>query len=621
MTKPQAKERHINRRVALELKNLDWNQRQAVQHEGNVVVTAGPGSGKTRALVARAAYLLDVRVSPFRAVGCITYTRAAAGEISERLIKLGPTMGARITARTFHSFCLTEILHPYSSLVGMEPPRKNAVIDTESQDTVDIITECFDELGINHLNPNYWYGSLTTLRRAISVGEKLDSYDSREVAAARLFDGKLQGKGLIDFEAMAFQALTIMESSEQARDLFQSRYPHLLVDEYQDLGGVLHNLVECLREKAGVEIFAVGDIDQSMYEFNGARPEYLRSLKSNPAYKPFDLIRNYRSAENLFPLFTAALGEDRGHIGVRQAHAGTYQILEVPSGADLDHHAQTVVEHARRLIDEGTAPERIAVLYPGKGPMREHLLAQLAVSDVPFFDYRGDSLPFGDLFDFVRLCARRINRIVRRSGDGDPDPSLETLAQEYQRLRRIAPIPAAGKLLLLSAIREHVDEYASELVDVPPSEWVEALAERLEMASLEEFVTGRTESGLDQIIQHALKFDAMTDYLESLDPLGKVSVTTFWGAKGLEFEAVIIPGLVNGVFPRETRNGQGQWVLPSGPSLDEARRIFYVALTRAEREVVLIGGQMFRPQPQNRQWIKRKGLSILLQELKDGLGI
>lgn len=615
----QAREKRISLRVGIELKKLDEDQREAVHFDGNVVVTAGPGSGKTLTLVCRAAFLLSEKVSPFRSVACITYTRDAAGEMVERMTHLGPDLGKRIVARTFHSFCLSEILFPYSKLIGVDPPKRDGVVPTDSADSSECLSEAFDELGINYLVPQYWVSTLTKIRRAIWLDESLNAYDPREVEAVRLFEQKMRSRGLIDFEAMTSRALEIMERSKQARDLFQAKFPYLLIDEYQDLGGVLHSLVECLRSKAGVTIFAVGDVDQSIYGFNGARPDYLESLISNNAYRAFRLTRNYRSSVNLFPLFAAALSRGPGtHSrpgGLAPADGGIFEIVEVPNGAGLAYHSELVAQHVMRLLGDGVSPEKIAILYNGKGPMREALIEELEASEISFFDYRSEDLPSGDLFEFVRLCTQRVNGLIRDGSRGDPDPSLETLAAEHQRFRNAHYESSVDHVLLLSCVQGIIDYAVSSVDAVSPSHWVAKLAEHLELESIDSTSMG-SGSRLDEVIRHAGQFDQMKDYLQSMNPVGKVNLMTFWGAKGLGFEAVIIPGLVNGVFPRDVKNRSGRWSLPTGRALDEVRRTFYVALTRAEREVVLIGGSQFFPRHGDPTWVKRTGVSVLLQELR-----
>ncbi|MDM7989079.1 ATP-dependent helicase [Arthrobacter sp. zg-Y877] len=612
--------KRISLRVGLELKKLDEDQREAVHFDGNVVVTAGPGSGKTLTLVARAAFLLSEKVSPFRAVACITYTRAAAGEIGERIAKLGPDLGKRVVARTFHSFCLTEILIPFSQLIGVDPPKRDGVVPTDSLDSSECLSEAFDELGINYLVPTYWVPTLTKIRRDMWLGESLDAYDPREVEAVRLFEQKMRARGLIDFEAMTSRALLIMEQSKQARDLFQAKFPHLLIDEYQDLGGVLHSLVECLRSRAGVTIFAVGDVDQSMYEFNGAKPDYLQSLVSNSEYRAFRLTRNYRSSANLFPLFAAALCRGPGtHSRPNDesllGDGGIYEIVEVPSGAGLAHHSELVVHHVVRLLREGVLAEKIAILYNGKGPMRDSLIEELEFSGISFFDHRSEDLPSGDLFELVRLCAQRVNGLIRQGSRGDPDPSLEALAAEYRRFSGAHYESPVDRVLLLARVQEIIDYAVSDLYAASPSQWVAKLAEHLGLEAVER-VSSSSDSRLSDIIHHAEQFNQMENYLQSLNPFDKVNLMTFWGAKGLGFEAVIIPGLVNGVFPREVKNRDGRWSLPTGRALDEVRRTFYVALTRAEREVVLIGGSQYFPRHGDQTWVKRTGVSVLLQELR-----
>lgn len=610
-------DRRFSPGLAAELKKLDTVQREAVRWGGNVALTAGPGSGKTRALVARAGYLLENEVSPLRRVGCITYARSAATEISERLRVFNRAVAFRTTSRTFHSFCFNEILRPYAALAGETPPGADSVVDDKSAVVAALRQECYDDLRIVDLEPGKRIGTQTAIRRALSTGEPVSGFDEREIEAARLFEERLGVQGLIDYEAMVSRALSLVRGSAQVRDLFQARYPHLLVDEYQDLGAVLHSLVECLRVEAGVTIFAVGDVDQSLYEFNGANPKYLNELSDNPAYKPLKLTVNYRSAVDLLPLFSAALGVDHGRTGVPGPIAGRHEIYEVEGG--LEDHAQYTCESIERLLRQGILPHKIAVLYPGRGKLLTALLETFETLNVRFLHARDGELPQGDLFDFIRSCAQRMNRLIEANDRrGDPDPSLEQISGAYQELRLRASLSPADNNLVLRALQESIDEVAATETKIgdEATSWLADLVEALELDRLS--TGGRLPEGgdLNAIGDFLSGVGSLASFIDFVDPHGKIVLTTYHSAKGLGFEAVILPGLVDGVVPGDVPVNN-VWGPPKGRQLAEARRAFYVALTRAEHEVVLISGRGYRVTP---KWYKPSSPSIFLREMASRLG-
>ncbi|MEA2497372.1 MAG: ATP-dependent helicase UvrD/PcrA, partial [Thermoleophilaceae bacterium] len=292
--------------MAAELTLLDPQQQLAATVAGNVVVRAGPGSGKTRTLVARAGYLLEAEVSRFRGVACITYTNAAADEVRHRLRRLGVITEQRLTCSTLHAFCLNNVLRAFAPLTGAWLPAAGQVLDEAG--AVDLLQRCFDDLGIGDLQARYRLATATKIRRAIACHETTDSFDPREIQAARRYELRLEAAQAVDFEAMVIRALRVVRSHEGVRDLLRARYPHLIVDEYQDLGGVLHQLVLALRDQADITVSAVGDADQSVFGFTGADPRYIDELASRPDFASVELQVNYRSGQAIIQASEAALG-------------------------------------------------------------------------------------------------------------------------------------------------------------------------------------------------------------------------------------------------------------------------------------------------------------------------
>lgn len=607
----------VGRRLAAELRDLDDLQRRAVRHQGNVALTAGPGSGKTRTLVARAAYLTESNVSPFRRVGLITYAKAAAQEITGRLTHFGREVSERTTSRTFHSFCLNEILRPYSTFVGDTSPRRENILPESSPTASRLRQECYDEAVIPELEPDKRISQLCAIRRALVCGEDTSGFDEREVHAARLFERRLLDLGMIDYEAMVSRALHVVRRSEQARDLFQARFPHLLVDEYQDLGGVLHAVVETLRKEAGVQVFAVGDIDQSLYAFTGAHPKYLNELVHSPAYEPIQLQVNYRSSPSLLPLFSAALGIQRDRIGVQGGPLGKYSLHEAPHG--LESHATTVISEVRRLLSEGISPDRIAILYPGRGRLLNALLNGLSSSGLEYQHVRDEDLPSGDVFAFIRSCAIRLNRLHQNPlAVRDADPSLEKLEIQYRVLREQSPLQKVDRRVVLRALLIGIDEIGirgtagNDFSQISASDWLEQLGELLELVQLQEGEDDDDrEAKWTEILDYTDGLGSLASLVSQLDATGKVVLTTYHSAKGLGFDTVILPGLVDGVIPSDARVN-GVWGPPAGDRLEEGRRAFYVAVTRAERELVFVYGHGYQVTP---TFYKRSQPSIFLREM------
>ncbi|GII56131.1 hypothetical protein Pth03_45200 [Planotetraspora thailandica] len=253
--------------LAAELAALNDEQREAAQHLGNLAVLAGPGSGKTRTLVTKIGYLLAARqISPWRSIAAIAYARSAAREVTMRLRSLGITPGRQLVSSTLHSWCLGSILRPYGPLVGVPVPGPGSIIDEKSTEWASLFESCQDDLGIR---PDK--AEIVRARRVRAAGEE-DEEVTHLFEFARLFDQRLLSAGLFDYDLMVSQSLRIVRENASVSKMIGARFPWMIVDEYQDLGPVLHALVLHLNEQENVQIAAFGDPDQTVMAFAGAHP-------------------------------------------------------------------------------------------------------------------------------------------------------------------------------------------------------------------------------------------------------------------------------------------------------------------------------------------------------------
>ena len=421
--------------LAEELAVLTCEQREAATWPDDVVILAGPGSGKTRTIVARVAYLLQTRQDYFRGVACITYTNAAAREVRTRLERLGEQPSRRLASSTAHSFCLQQILRPFSGVAGRAPLIRGAVLD--DSDALEVWKSVFRALGIAD-KPEFQTATLTRIRRALTSGESTDEFDSRYVDAAQHFEKLLESRGIVDFEAMASQALTILRTTPRARESLVARFPHVVIDEYQDLGSVLHEIVLELR-KAGATVTAVGDADQTIFGFTGSDPKYLASLEEEHGFHTVRLRTNFRSGSRIVGASGRALGEVRDHRSVMGAPDGEVVVRSVVG--DYRKHGEVVVNEVKAAIGRGVLPHQIAVLYPRKGPLVTAVLRALGEACVDVLFEKDDRLPPGSLSQFVQMCASRMLACA-----SDPDP-----------VRREAAPKQAALLVALSELRSEAD--------------------------------------------------------------------------------------------------------------------------------------------------------------------
>ncbi|MFF4990244.1 ATP-dependent helicase [Streptosporangium saharense] len=581
-----------------EFEHLHPRQRTAVLHPGNVVLRAGPGSGKTRTLVARIAYLLQTQISAFRGVACITYTNAAADEIRRRVIHSGVRAEGRITCSTVHAFCLNEILRAFAPLTRQSAPQAGQVLSKTAAEA--LLQYCFDQVGIAETLAQYRTAENIRIRRALACGEPLDAFDPREVRAAHLYEEQLIAREEIDFEAMVTRAVRIVREHESVRDLLHARFPHLIVDEYQDLGGVLHELVVTLHDLAGITVFAVGDTDQSVYGFNGADARYLTALAARDDFRDLELDINYRSGQDIITAAEAALGTRRGRRARDGAPPGDVNLAQVHGG--LDDHARLACDLVEQAQRQQINPEQIAILYPQRGPLLDALHSELIRRQLDFLYERDDRLPAGTLSRFIQRCANRAvtNYQIHAAPDTERSdmlrraeaPSLVALARALTTLRTEAQLPQpTSRLFLPRALQTCLDPQPLYPADAPAHDWLQCLRAVL---ALDEVAASHPDqdnaTSLDDLAYLCRSENLMLqDLAQGEKVVGKVLLTTYHAAKGREFDTVILPGLLNGIIPRNIPD-RGQWRAPMAKELAEQRRTFYVALTRAAMTLHLIVG-------------------------------
>ncbi|MEU6393584.1 ATP-dependent helicase [Streptomyces sp. NPDC046939] len=553
-------------------------------------------------------------------VACITYTNAAADEIRRRVLHSGVHAEDRLTCSTVHAFCLNEILRAFPAITGQPAPQAGQVLGETA--TQALLQHCFDQIGIAETLAQFRMPENTKIRRALACDEPLDAFDPREVVAAARYEEELAARSEIDFEAMVTRAVRVVRDHEPVRDLLRARFPHLIVDEYQDLGGVLHELVVALHDLAGITVFAVGDTDQSVFGFTGADAKYLTALAGRDDFLDLPLEVNYRSGQDIITAAEAALGEHRGRRAREGAPPGDVNTWQVQRG--LDEHAQAACDPVEQAQQRQVRPERIAILYPHRGPLLDALLHELARHQLTFLYERDDKLPAGSLSRFVQRCASRAvaNHQIHAAGHTErrdmlrraEAPTLAALSLSLTRLRHEAQLPPpASRLALPRALQHTLDPIPSYPADAPAATWLEQLRASLALDSIAALHPDQDNHGcLDDLADLCQRENLMLqDLAQGEEVIGKILLTTYHAAKGREFDTVILPGLLNGIIPRDVVE-RGKWRRPTPKELAEQRRAFYVALTRAERTVHLIVGPGYRTR--SGHWIE-KGPSDFVVEM------
>ncbi|RJP93620.1 MAG: DNA helicase [Desulfobacteraceae bacterium] len=561
------------------LAGLNPEQLQAVTHErGPMVIIAGPGTGKTRTLTCRIAWLIQNRQVPPEQILAITFTNKAAGEMAHRVSGMLGSKSSLPLALTFHAFCL-RLLHEIAG------DTKYSVIDDLDRkelmkDAVRTVKAYKPDLSLTADQAADRIACAKQLLLLPSddltpVTNDVPASDVQAVYAA--YQQILEAQNLYDYEDLIFKTVRTLESDPELKDFYRNRLPYVFVDEYQDLNYGQYRLIRVL-SPAGGNICVIGDPDQSIYGFRGSSAAYFERFGDDyPDPARIHLAKNYRSTETIL---------EAAH-GVIRQHAFNPALCRVRSGI--------IGEKVIRLFE--TESEKSEAVAVGKA------IARLVGGTGFHFD------DFGGNADALHGEYRAFSDIAvlyrtRRQGEAVAKV-FETAGIPFQMVQKDLLFRQQGvqELIALLKITENRGSYAdiAAVSDILPQNLdlnnMSVRNKLLHLADLPdirkrlEAGTAQTREAFDRILYMAEAFgENTTDFLEAAaletdpdvfdDKSQKVALMTFHAAKGLEFPVVFIIGCENGYIPfiREKQDG---------PDMDEERRLFYVAMTRARDQLYL----------------------------------
>ncbi len=578
---------------------LNKRQRDALRETGNTVVLAGPGSGKTATLVLKIAKLLDEIKAP-RGVACLTYGNEAAREFEARLARLGVRTGGRLFTGTVHSFCLTNVLRSFARRLPAELAQIAEFDIATDDDAAHARQEGLDAAGVNELEA-WWRAKVSAFRQTMAVApEREDEFDDRLPAIVAGYEAALRRRRRLDFDDMVILALQLIERDSHVRAVLGAKYPGLVVDEYQDLGLPLHRIVLSLM-KNGVRIFVVGDPDQSIYGFAGARPEYLDALTNHKGVTPVRLGLNYRCHQAIIDASLHVLQptEARGFKAAKEGNPGDGELVFHNCPEGLGQQASIAVDRIRTLIDGGFPPGEVGILAARWQDLKE-FEEQLTAEGVGSRALRSRTYKPTPLTTWVESAAAWCAGGWRK---GRPQ-----FAELFATWDRIAIACRSGSHNERSLSRRIAFSQALRRLRDPSLEvgaWLAKLDSALGLTDLvlgAERVPLRVRHDVRELARLLETLKSARLPIEEFSGLAKnkVILQSIHGSKGLEYTIVFLPALESGVLPR--------W----GEDERETRRLFYVAITRARKEVHLLWSGFFYTAKGDR---RDKGPSPLLKEL------
>lgn len=586
-------------------KKLNTAQQKAVCHEtGPMLVLAGPGSGKTTVLLCRISRLLERGLAKPQEILALTFSKAAAEEMKSRFENLNGASG--VSFGTFHSIFFRILRSRYGwnvEQIFQEEERRSILrnsIEAEKWDIPDLeeyISQFFSQLSLMN-------SELEQPNRFTPTGMPVEEFRK----LYRAYEGYKERHEKLDFDDMLTQCYQLLREDTAVREYWQRKYKFILVDEFQDVNQAQFACLQILAEKHQ-NLFVVGDDDQSIYAFRGARPDFLLRFPTlYPAAKKVTLNTNYRSTERIVNLAERVIGNNEVRFvknmkGIGEAGDKVTFFLAEDAAKEAAH----IAEKIGRLLDEGVPLTEIAVIYrtnlqggafarelykrgipydlrDNSGNVYEHwvakdLLAYLLLAENEESDsalrrilnkpkrYIGkDLLAEAETMPYTLLRSF----FVCPSLKGWQEENLENLRIDLNQIRKRTPYDAVKYIRKVIGYDEYLEEFAAyrrtsaQVLQEIADEIMETAKDCADVRSFREQLERLSLQMKEQSRKKGQKRNG-------------VALMTMHGAKGLEFRAVFLPSLVEGIVPHE----KGM------DTVAEERRLFYVAMTRASEKLCL----------------------------------
>ena len=587
---------------------LNEQQIKAVKHiDGPCLVIAGAGSGKTKVLTTRIAYLMEQGISDTNILA-ITFTNKAAKEMRERLNVMVP--GTRVFVGTFHSFGL-KIIRENLELLGMD---KNFTI-LDSDDVLSLIKKIMKDLGmdIKEISPYFVRNKISFIKNELLTDALLDKYFNTEVEKKVIeiyheYLKVLKKNNSVDFDDLLKLPVELFKRNSDVLERYQEHYQYILIDEYQDTNEVQYKLSKMLADKYK-NIFVVGDPSQSIYGFRGANFRNILDFEKN--FKNTEVIKleqNYRSTKNILDAANSVIknNKERKEMDLYSTLGDGVKVKYLRS-YDEKHEIALIVDEIKKLLKEGYTYQDIAIFYRTNAQSRnveEVLLKNGFPYKVVGSYYFYNRKEIKDLLCYLRLInntsddvsLRRVINTPKRKIGNKSVLDLERRA-DAAGISMFDAIDSGKELefknIILELQQDALNLSLTELIDdvldksglKRELESEHTLEADLRLENLMEFksITASYEArtGSVNLGDFLDEISLIADISEHQDDDNVITLMTLHSAKGLEFPIVFITGMEEGIFPHQNAFLEGD------AGIEEERRLCYVGFTRAKERLYL----------------------------------
>lgn len=601
---------------------LNDRQCEAVKHtEGPLLITAGAGSGKTKVLTCRIAHLLELGVAPYRILA-ITFTNKAAKEMKERVTNLVGAQADSIWLSTFHSFCAKLLRFEVDGFHGYT--RNFTIYD--SSDQLVLVKDCLKKLNLDdkQFMPRSVLGTISSAKNVLMDAKAFaanasDFYEQKVADVYALYQEKLRENNAVDFDDLLFLAVRLLQENEEVREKYQSRFQYILVDEYQDTNHAQYALTKILAARWR-NICVVGDADQSIYAWRGADIRNIIDFtRDYPDAASIKLEQNYRSTKTILHAANAVIDNN-------ESRPKKTLWTENPTGNKIIHY-QAQTEHDEADYIAGVIYNRheishepygdMAILFRTNAQSRvlEEKLMRYAipytmVGGTKFYDRK----EIKDVLAYLRLLynpedSLSLTRIINVPKRNIGATTMEHVAAyaEAQGISLFEALSSTDEIPVTKRAKASLENFAAMIFDLlndiegkdvlslietvikqtgygdmldkeaehdPQGESrKENVGEFLSVAK--DYMDSNPEGNLQDFLENVALVSDVDDF-ESSD--SKVTLMTLHAAKGLEFPVVFLTGLDEGLFPHSR-------TLMDPAQVEEERRLAYVGITRAERQL------------------------------------